>query len=198
MTGRSINGAANASQMGYDMLGRLNSATNPLGAFTYNYVGVTGRMDHVNLPDGQVTQFGYFGAGGSRRLQEIKHLGADSTVISQFDCTYDAGGNIATWTQANSGLAHARQFVFGHDAADQLTSGTLTDTVTNATLRVQGYRYDAAGNRVTVQNNNAVTTETPNGLNQITQAAGGGMMRFAGTLSKQGTCLLYTSDAADE
>ncbi len=184
VTERAINGAANTVNLGYDTLGRLNAVTNPLGAFGYAYEGVTGRLDHVDYPNGQKTQFAYFGTGDSRRLQQIKHIDASTAVISQFDYTYNAEGSIQTWTQNHSGLTNPRQYTFGYDGLDQLTAATLKNTVTSATLREQAYRYDAAGNRTTTQDGNQVVTETPNELNQFTQVAGGGMMRFAGTLSK--------------
>ena len=51
---RAINGAANTVTLGYDALGRLDDVTNPLGAFSYVYVGVTGRLDHIDYPLAQL------------------------------------------------------------------------------------------------------------------------------------------------
>lgn len=186
LSGRSIDGVNNTSSFGYDTLGRPHTITNPLGAFTYNYVGVTGRMDNVQYPNGQKTQYSYFGAGGSRRLQEIQNMDASTALISQFDCTYDAVGNIITWTQNNPDLPHPHQYVLGYDGADELKSASLSEAVTNTTLRQLAFRSDVAGNRATVQDGNSIVTETPNSLNQLIQTRGGGLMRFAGVLSKPG------------
>ena len=182
-----INGAANNTGMGYDALGRLTSASSPLGAFTYNYVRATGRLDTVQLPNGQSTQFQYFANAGDQRLQQIKHVGTGGSVISQFDYAYNAVGEMATWTLNNSGLAQAQQYTFGYDAGDQLKAAVLKDTGAGTVVKDFGYRYDGAGNRVGSQGSNAIVTEQANGLNQVTQSSGGGLMRFAGTVSKPAT-----------
>ena len=57
---RTINGAANAASVHYDSLGRVQTATNPLGTFNYTYVSTTGRLDHVDFPNGQKMQNTYF------------------------------------------------------------------------------------------------------------------------------------------
>jgi YD repeat-containing protein len=184
MTEQSIDGLSNKGVTTFDTLGRVSTVTNPLGAFTYSYVGVTSRLDHVDFPNGQKSQFAYFGAAGSRRLQQIKHTDAATTVISQFDYDYNAVGNITAWTQNHAGLANPRQYIFGYDAVDQLKAATLKDTVTSGIVRDQAYRYGSAGNRTMVQDGNLIVTEASNELNQLTAVESGGMMRFAGTLNK--------------
>jgi len=180
---RSINGAVNMASATYDSLGRATAATNVLGTFGYSYVDATARLAQTTYPTGQTAQFQYFGNTGDQRLQEIKNLDNSGNLISQFDYAYNAVGDITTWTQNYPTLPNPRQFAFGYDAADQLTSGPLTDTVTSAVLSDQAYRYDAAGNRVTTQNSAALVTEQPNALNQITQTSAGGTMRFAGSVN---------------
>ena len=103
--GRSINGPDNASSVQFDSLGRVQSATNPLGTFGYTYVNTTGRVDHVDLPNEQKTLYAYFDNLGDQRLRQIKNLDPSTAVISQFDYTYKSDGSIQTWTQANSGVA---------------------------------------------------------------------------------------------
>ena len=181
---QSLNGAANAATLGYDTLGRVHTVNNTLGAFTYNFVRNTGRLDNVALPNGQTTQYSYFSGTSDPRLQTIKNATSAASLLSQFDYTYNAVGDILSWTQNNPGLAHPRQYAFGYDAKDELTSASLTDTVTSGVLRAQAFGYDAASNRTSVQDGNSIATETPNRLNQLTATSGGGQMRFAGTVSK--------------
>jgi hypothetical protein len=69
---RSINGAANAASVQYDSLDRVQNVTNLLGSFNYAYVNRTGRLDHVDLPNGQKTQYMYFDNFGDQRLKQIK------------------------------------------------------------------------------------------------------------------------------
>ncbi len=184
---QSLNGSANTAAVGYDSLGRVNTVSNALGAFTYNFVRNTGRLGNVALPNGQTAQFSYFGGTTDPRLQTLQNLTSSGGMISRFDYTYSAVGDILSWTQNNPGLTHAQQYAFGYDADSELTSATLTDTVTAGVLSVQAYTYDAAMNRTSVQTGSSVATETPNNLNQLTGTSGGGLMRFAGTVSKPAT-----------
>ena len=108
-------------------------------------------------------------------------------VISQFDYTYNVVGDILTWTQANSGQTNAQQYAFGYDDADQLTGAQIKDTATQALLKDLAYGYDMAGNRTSAQEASVVSSGTANAVNQVLQTSGGGMMRFAGTVSKPST-----------
>ncbi len=191
MNNQSINGSANNSGFTYDTLGRLhtisNVLSNSLPPFTYNYFNNTPRLDNTSLPNGQVTQYTYFKGKSDPRLKTIANKDSSGGVISQFDYTYSTVGDILSWTQNNPGLNHPQQYQFGYDADSELTSANLQDTVSGSILSMQAYDYDAAMNRISVQNGNSVTKETPNNLNQLTQTSGGGLMRFAGTVSKPST-----------
>jgi RHS repeat-associated protein len=183
-TGHSINGAVNTGSSQFDSLGRLQTVSNPLGTFNYTYVNTTGRVDHVDFPNGQKTQFTYFDNLGDQRLKQIKNLNPSAGVISQFDYTYNLVGNITTWTQADSDMANSRRYDFGYDAVDQLRNANLTDTVTQASVHQYDYDYDAASNRRTAQRDGAVTSSGSNGLNQITSQAGGGEAHFRGKVNE--------------
>ena len=56
------------------------------------------------------------------RLQQIKNLNSSNhnNLISQFDYTYDAEGEILTWTKNYAGLAAPQRFDLGYDNADQV------------------------------------------------------------------------------
>lgn len=134
--GRELTRAINsvASSQVYDALGRITSATNPLGAFGYTYEGTTNRLSTVQYPNGQNTTLTYYNNLGDHRLLEIKNEAAGAVLLSQFGHSYLAEGEIV-------GLAIGEQaFGFGYDAADQLTSWQQFQIVVS-------YGYDAAGNR---------------------------------------------------
>ena len=178
-----------ASSVTYDELGRATSETSPLGTGSNAYVGLTNRIDHFIYPNGQVTQYSYFGNEGDNRIQEIKNLDPASQVISKFNYTSSPAGDILTWTQSNSGQTsgNAVKYGFDYDAADQLNGATVTNASTGAQLKQYLYRYDPAGNRFVEQIDQRVTSAAYNGLNQITSLAGGGTLILQGTVSKPST-----------
>jgi len=194
----SINGSANASSVHYDSLGRVDQATNLLGVFNYVYVAGTGRLDHVDVPNGQKTVFDYFDNVGDQRLKQVKNLGIGTTppVISQFDYTYNADGEIATWTQNYQGAANAQRLEPRYDAADQLMGALLKNASTNAVLKTFTYGYDSAGNRTQEQIDASLTTSVHNQLNQLGSQTAGGQMEFSGTVSEPSTVTLAGQPAA--
>jgi len=188
----------NANSAAFDDLGRVSGVTNPLGSFGYSYQGATGRLDHMTL--GAVTrlQLAYFGNDHDNLLREIANLDPNGGVVSQFDYTFDAGGNIASWTQANNGSAQ-QYYLPGHDAADQLTGAALYSGSAGQTspapslLKSFHWDYDNAGNRTNVQVDSAATTFQYNCLNQLTGQIGGGLTHFVGTVSKPALVTVGTS-----
>jgi YD repeat-containing protein len=128
----------------YDALGRITAETNALGTFSYGYDGVTSRLSEVTYPNGQTTTYAYFGNPGDRRLREIHHKKPppNSSTLSRFTYTYDAAGNILTWTQqVDSDPANA--YDFEYDDAEQLRAATWRTDPTPPTLPtiLKRYRY---------------------------------------------------------
>ncbi|MBX7223798.1 MAG: hypothetical protein K1Y36_28040 [Blastocatellia bacterium] len=157
---RTINGVA--ATMDYDQLGRITFMTNALGTFTPSYDGVTGRvlqMQAVN-PSAQTvftSNFQYFGNTDDRRLQQIKHQTAGSSILSQFDFTYLLESQMATLTRNLPGTTNpTTTYTFSYDGADQLTGASLASGGTS--LSDAAYAYDPAGNR---------TDETINGVPRV-------------------------------
>src|SRR5947209_16438332 len=147
--GRSINGVA-ASQT-YDELGRTPSVTNVLGTFNTTYVNQTSRVQSVGYPNGQSTGYNYFPNSGDRRLQQILNQKTGSITISKFNYTYDAVGNILTWTQQTDSDP-AKAYDLTYDRGDQLTGAVWRTTDPTPTiLKRYGYAYDFAGNRTAEQ-----------------------------------------------
>jgi YD repeat-containing protein len=74
--------------LSYDSLGRVVNETNPLGNFGYSYVNATDRLQSVNYPNGQSSQYTYFDSSGDNRLSKILHQDPNQNLLSQFDHTY--------------------------------------------------------------------------------------------------------------
>ena len=164
--------------------------TNPIGTFTPQYVGVTGRLDWLVRPGGGKLDFDWFDNLGDRRLKEIKHLDPAAAVISKFNYLYDAAGEITRWTQWHSGLGGGvapRRWELGYDLADQLLRSEVRDDTSGALVKLYGYAYDAAGNRTSEQADSAVVGSAVNGFNQITGRTAGGKAQVVGAVSEPST-----------
>jgi hypothetical protein len=99
--------------------------------------------------------------------------------------TYDAHGQISTWTQqTNAGPAQV--YTFGYDGANQLIDAVLEPAGGGSVIKDYAYAYDAAGNRTGEQLDSYPSSATPNALNQLTAIAGGGPTRFSGNLVETG------------
>jgi YD repeat-containing protein len=147
-----INGSANTSTNIYDALGRVTSATNPLGQFTYQYVNLTSRVRSLTYPNAQVSNFGYYPnaatdetGDGDQRLQSIQNLNSSGTNLSTFVYKYDDSGDIVTWNkQWDTGPSLPSTFTY--DAARQLVAAFVTSP-TSQTPQAFFYSYDLSGNR---------------------------------------------------
>ena len=188
VTGRSINGGSNASSIVFDDLGRVSSFINPLTTGTYTYLGATALVTSGSYANGQRMNFGYYGAAGDERLQEIQNLDPSSNVISQFNYGYDSEGEITSWQQQASALTGTNSYGLAYDGASQLEAATLATvggggSLTSSTF---GYWFDNAGNRTQEQIGSATTISAYNSLNQLTGQSPTGPTHFRGTMSKWG------------
>jgi len=190
---RAIDGAA--QQISYDELGRVTVLTNVLGSFTNTYVNATMRPSTNFYPNGQRTVFSYYGASNDFRLQQIQHS-ILSTQLSTFSYTYDADGQIATWTQQADSSTPKVQ-VFEYDPVDQLLAATVrSNTLVGAILKRYVYSYDKAANRTTEQIDLGLNTASYNNLNQLAStASGSGPVRFAGWLNETAIVTIAGSPA---
>ena len=158
-----VNGA-NRSQT-YDVLGRVDAVTNPLGLFTNVYDGVSARLQSTTNLSGQTTTYSYYPNSGDHRLQTLTNLTANGSILSKFDYQYDPAGQITflqkqlgptgypvTWTGADGGSMY--------DAADQLTS--VVEQRADDLFSQSVYGYDLAGNRIADNGG----SHTFDGLNQ--------------------------------
>ena len=175
----------------YDSRGRLEARRDiDGGIYEYTYDS-EGRMDQIQDPWNHVTQYVYNTStdpGPLGALKEILHangtqaqytydtlhrLGAlinrasDNTVMSSFDYTYDANGNIT-----RIDLADNDAWVYGYDNLNRLTREAKHDPA-DALRWYREYDYDGVGNREEMRWFNGSVTETTNysynTLNQLTQ-----------------------------
>ena len=176
-----------SSSVGYDSIGRLNLATNQLGAFTYGYYGITSRLQSItNNQNALNTSYSYQqGSNQDYRLSDISNYKSGTTILSKFDYTYSAVGNIAT-CQEQTDSNSPTTWTYNYDQADQLLGATKTDSSQNV-LAQYVYGYDSAGNRTTAQDGLSVITTAVSDLNQMTGSSSGGALQIAGSLNKPGT-----------
>lgn len=178
----------------YDALGRVAAEVTPVGTFTYSYEGTTTRPLSLTYPNSQATQYTYFADAGDHRLQRIKHLAPAGTTISQYDYTYNAVGDILTWTQ-QVGTGTPKIYSYEYDSADQLVSAKHIGTPPLPTPARYAYAYDPAGNRIAEQQDNNVVGATYNSRNQLVSRQPGGALLFRGTLNEPGTVAVQNTPA---
>ncbi len=167
----------------YDAQGRLGSLVDPIGTFTYTYVGVTGRVSSVSYPNGQTSSYAYLPVNQDLRLQEIHHKRPGGATLNKFNYSYDAVGNIATWSQQTDSNP-AQVYEFGYDRVDQLTAATLKNAATQAVLKRYRYAYDPAGNRSVEQIDDTATGASYDNMNRLSSQVPGGAMLFRGTTNE--------------
>ncbi len=195
---RKVNG--NSVTYEFDNLGRLTEDVNILGTFHYSYVNETGRLEEIDLPNGQKTTFDYWpnvaasaGIGnGDQRLKQIRHEDGSSNLLSQFDYEYDVEGMIGRWTKT-LGTSAAVEMNFEYDPVDRLTEATYTQA--SSVLAQYGYAYDKADNRTVERIDEEVTTGDFNSVNQLTETSGGGLVRFSGTTDEEAAVTVDGQDA---
>ncbi len=179
--GRELNHAINgvSDAVTYDSLGRVESATNPLGAFSYGYVGVTSRLDTLSYPNGQSANYSYFANDQDNQLQTIRNLKAGSVNLSRFDYVYDKEHQIKQWTKQFD-TAASKPLYFNYDYADQLLDYKNSLSWVANSFR-NSFVYDPAGNRqsdtssvrvaASVDSNTTRTTAV-NSVNQLLTVQG--------------------------
>jgi RHS repeat-associated protein len=182
---RAVNGAAVTYE--YDALGRIFTENNVLGTFSYQYEGVTSRLRTVTYPNGQTSIYAYYPNSGDHHLQEIHHRKPGGVTLSKLNYSYDAVGNIKTWTQQQD-VNPAKAYDFEYDRADEIrTAVWRTTDATPTILKRYAYTYDPAGNRTVEQIDNAPVLSAYDSVNRLTSQTPGGTMRFAGTLNEAAT-----------
>jgi len=185
---RTLNGVT--TTWAYDALGRLTTLGDPIGNFTYGYVGSTGRVGSVTYPNGQTTSYAYLPVNQDLRLQEIHHKKPGGITLNKFNYTHDVLGNILTWAQQTD-TNPAQTYTYEYDRADQLTAATLAA----ATPKRYRYAYDLAGNRTAEQVDDVATAATYDNMNRLLTQVPGGAMLFRGTTNEPAKVTVQSAPA---
>ncbi len=157
-TNRMINGGNNNMSWSYDAMSRITNETNALGSFGYSYVddqagsskGTT-RLASIAYPNGQKTNFSWYGNLGDQRLQSINNLLPSGSPLSQFSYGYDPAGEITRWGQQSANQSPRIQNL-GYDLASQLVSSHSGFGAAPPKYADQyDYNYDLSANRKAVQ-----------------------------------------------
>ncbi len=142
----------------YDAAGRLARLSDQTGqtlvAYTYNAVSQVSRQDFGN---GTYTTFAY---DANDRLTQANHNSPTGALLAKYHYTYDALGRRRTMTTLEG------TWSLGYDLRGQLISAQ------SPSGRLITYTYDAAGNRVRVDDSGSVTEYQVNALDQVLRAGG--------------------------
>ena len=144
-----VSSAGGTTDYVYNNRNRLTTATAGGQVTTYTYT-LDGKKESITYPNATKQTYQYDPADRISRIQTQST--ADSSVIAQFDYTYDDNGNRQTQQALQN--AQTESTSYHYDNADRLTSFTVThpDSTSDATA----YTLDGVGNRLT----ETVTDET--------------------------------------
>ncbi len=174
--GRQVVYSRNAAQetRALDALGRVLTVVNPLGTFSYTYVGATDRIDTLTYPGGMICNYNYYPIAGDFRIKDVTHTMSNGDLLSKHSYEYDVVGNVHRWTQTLPRAGIQRSWLCGYDDADQLTSVISQDpnTFISQESGQYSYTYDPAGNRLTETIDGSTSTAVYNALNQLTGLTG--------------------------
>ena len=186
----------NATKWERDVQGRMTKEIRANGSeWLYVYETTTSRLKTVTYPNGQTSAHAYYSNSGDHRLQEIHHRTSSEVTVSKFNYTYDAVGNLKTWTQQqDTNPPEAYDFEYGR--ADRLRRAVWSTTDPAPTiLKRYAYTYDPAGNRTVEQIDNAPVLAAYDNMNRLASQTPGGTMRFAGTISEAATVTIQSQPA---
>ena len=162
----SINGAV--STRTFDAASRIVGVSNALGNFALAYDGATTRLILRTYPNGMAETRAYLDNVHDDALQQISYA-VGSIPVSQFNYGFDIPrARITAWTR-QAGTEPPSTYNFAYDDADQLVSGSVTNS--GALTASFAYSYDAAGNRLTELAGGVTKLATYNALNQISLSA---------------------------
>ena len=212
--GRGASGGTQSQSYAYDALGRLSSlnsnGTQGVGAFAYHYIGLTGMLSRLDMPNGTHTTQSY---DSLQRLTSVANSTNAGQNLDRYAYAY-SNRDVRTGVQMQHGGEAVRQVAYAYDGIDQLTGEQVTGGAPG-TAFTKTYAYDAMGNRTQTDyadaNQSVRTVSASNALNQLTgsntasnvapttgaahsyDAAG----NLTQTLGSDGSKTLYTYDDAD-
>lgn len=153
----------------YDALGRVSTESNPIGPFTYAYLGDTDQLTgrHLDARNGGSFQLtlGYDGNSGDRQLKSLTYQ-ATQLVPGGASQSRELAFTHSAEHQVLSRLDVAKNTQFGTVRNLQGYSYDADDRLTSATSPASQYGYDSAGNLLTYKNG-VTFNATSNELNQL-------------------------------
>jgi RHS repeat-associated protein len=158
VAGMTVNGAAQST--GYDALGRVIAASNPLDTFSYGYSDGTSRIAAIGSTLGPSAAMTYFSPTGDELLQQISYTNhAGTTSLAQFGYTYNANDNVSSLAVT---APSAQSTTYSYDANQRLKSGLIG----TGTPQYE-YEYDPASNLTSITANGAAQGFSYNAVNEI-------------------------------
>jgi YD repeat-containing protein len=166
-------------EYGYSVTGQVNSLSYPDGYQVFYQYDVYDRLVEISDSSGAVLAAYEFDVNG-RLSQETKGNG------DQTEYTYDSNGNLTSLVNSNQSGAVQSSYIYTYDARGNCTSETTPEGAKSYFYdgsgrlvyyegpdgKVYNYAYDAAGNRVEVNENGERITYSTNEVNRYTQAGG--------------------------
>lgn len=183
VAGYNINGVTQT--VGFDALGRVASASNPLDTFSYTYADATARVSGETSTLGPNLSMSYYTPQVDGLLQQLTATNQGATSLAQFTYNYDSDQNITGLTAATPS---AQTTSYTYDPANRLS----TALVGSASTPQYSYNYDAASNITSITANGSQQSflfNSTNGITTSTYDANGSPTTSAGNT--------YTWDGAN-
>lgn len=192
---------------GYDNLDRMETLSDPLGDFVYEYDDLTARIlsvqHSVSGVDGIRTDLTYKSkvAGGEERevpyLSSIMHS-TSAGIVNAHAFRRNENGWIDLWQQYDG--TQWQSHGYRYDQAGQLqhdrTYAGLDEN--SPLLESEEYRYDLAGNRILFKDTSSQLNDAhSNNLNQLTARTSEGSVLFHGTISEPGKVFVQQLDGSN-
>ena len=171
---RGQSGGTQSQSYSYDSLDRLSSlisnGTQGVGTFSYNYVGLTGMLSRLDLPNGTQTVQSY---DALQRLTDVVNEKTNGTDLNKFAYAYD-NRQVRTGVQMQYGSDPLRQVDYVYDIGNQMVGEVATGGVAGSNYS-NAFSYDAMGNRLkretTQGTNTSITRSGANALNLLTSVS---------------------------
>jgi RHS repeat-associated protein len=167
----------------YDALNRLQTIISSAGSFGYGYLGNTGQVSQITLPNNTKTNYAYNGLNQLEAIENTKGSGLSSSRISRYVYNLDARG-VRTYSDQQVGSSAVQRVNYTYDPVGQLTlEASVPDAGGNGYSN--SFSFDATGNRLSstsASSNGGTSTSNEssyasNRLNQLvsltTSTAGG-------------------------
>jgi RHS repeat-associated protein len=165
-----------------DQLYRLDSHTNDLGSYGYEYKNATGLLEARTMPASLTESYQYEPAAlGGRRLQQLSRRIGTADPYVAYTYAYQNNDNLESTTETRT-AEPVSTTNYHYDSQLRLSSAQTTEDEL-ATDRFD-YVYDAAGNRITALSPDTTAHYRVDSNNQPLAQTAHGMRRVVGTVSK--------------